>query len=274
VKAVIVRDVVPLFVKPSMGAELADEALFGMTLEVVKEAGNGFYYVRTPYRYEGYAPGMGLMADSTMLERWEAMPKLTVWAPYLDVKSAPDVKAPTIISCPRGSLLGRMEEGAPLSEGYIPIALPDGHSGYVRRACVAPQITGWSKDNEIAIRKKLVSTAKLYLGTQYRWGGKTPIGIDCSGLTSMSYMLNGSIIYRDADIRPGFDMHEIAFESKQAGDLIFFKGHVAMYMGDNLFIHCTAYAKAVGTVVNSFDPNSPIYRGDLLEAVIKTGSIF
>jgi len=69
-------------------------------------------------------------------------------------------------------------------------------------------------------------------------------------------------------------MKEIPFEDKQPGDLIFFKGHVAMYLGDNEFIHATAHPAAAGVVINSFDPASPAYRGDLLNKIIKTGSIF
>ena len=60
----------------------------------------------------------------------------------------------------------------------------------------------------------LMQRRTIYLGAQYRWGGKTPLGIDCSGLVSMAYLLSGVIIYRDAAIKPGFALHEISFEQQ------------------------------------------------------------
>ena len=47
-------------------------------------------------------------------------------------------------------------------------------------------------------KSKLIDTAILYLNTPYLWGGKTPFGIDCSGLVQMVYKLNGFKILRDA----------------------------------------------------------------------------
>lgn len=70
----------------------------------------------------------------------------------------------------------------------------------------------------------VTATARSYLGVHYRWGGKTPMGIDCSGLTSMSYLLSGVVIYRDAEIREGFPVHPIPRSSMRPGDLLYFPG--------------------------------------------------
>ena len=91
---------------------------------------------------------------------------------------------------------------------------------------------------------------------------------------SMAYLLNGVIIHRDAHILPEFDMHEIAFADKKAGDLLFFPGHVAMYLGDNRYIHSTAGNNCHGVVINSLDPKAADYRADLPEKLLCTGSIF
>ena len=273
-KAIVITDICPLYREPSMKSELADEPLHGMAVEVLSGNINGFLRVRTHYNYEGYAIPGTLLGDNHCVSHWENALKWTVWTPYLDVKENPSVHARTVVSCPRGGLFVKLDSEEIIGDGYIEVGLPDGSTGFTRRPCIAPQINTWNKSDEKRLREELVRTAKMYMGVQYRWGGKSPLGIDCSGLTSMAYMLQGILIYRDADIRPGFAMKEIPFGEKQAGDLIFFKGHVAMYIGNNEFIHATANPAAVGVVINSFDPASPVYRGDLLEGVIKTGSVF
>lgn len=58
------------------------------------------------------------------------------------------------------------------------------------------------------------------------------MGIDCSGLVSMAYLLCGISIYRDARIVEGFPIREIDRGDMKPGDLLFFPGHVAMYLGD------------------------------------------
>ena len=113
-----------------------------------------------------------------------------------------------------------------------------------------------------------------YLGVQYRWGGKSTAGIDCSGLTSMSYMINGVLIYRDAQLKEGFPVHEIPREQMRKGDLLYFPGHIAMYIGENRYIHSTGRAGSGGVVINSFDPLSPDFRADLVKSLYAVGSIF
>lgn len=278
-KAIVIKDICPLYKEASRESELADEALYGMVVEILSKERGGFCYVRTHYNYEGFAARADLLEDAGCAEYWENAPKWTVWSPYLDVKAGPKVQAYGVACCPRGGLLEKLggvggERNGFVDDGYLKVGLPGGGAGFVRKSCVAPQAAAWDKSDETRIRAELVRTAMSYLGVQYRWGGKTPLGIDCSGLTSMAYMLHGILIYRDAEMRPEFEMREIPFEQKRPGDLLFFEGHVAMYIGNDEFIHSTAYKEAPGVVVNSLDPCSPSYRKGLMDIYIKTGSVF
>jgi hypothetical protein len=272
-KAVAIKDLAPLFTKASLTAELADEALYGMTVDVLGEEDGDFIKITTPYRYSGISPSSCFLFDESRVCAWEASKKWTVWVNYLDVKAEPDVIAPALAGLPRGGLLAVLA-GENDELGWTKVGLPDGRQGYVKTPCVKPQVTSWSKEDEKALRRALTDTARLYAGTQYRWGGKTPLGIDCSGLTSISYLLNGIAIYRDASIREGFEMREIPLEEMKEGDLIFFKGHVAMNLGSGDFIHSTAYRHSPGVTINSLNPCSPIHRPDLIPLIKTAGSIF
>ena len=58
------------------------------------------------------------------------------------------------------------------------------------------------------------------------------------------------------------------------GDLIYFPGHVAMYMGDGRYCHSTGKHGSNGFAVNSLDPGAPDYREDLHRSITKIGSWF
>lgn len=127
---------------------------------------------------------------------------------------------------------------------------------------------------EQQFREQVAETALSYLGVQYRWGGKSTAGIDCSGLTSTSYMLNGVLTYRDAQIQEGFPVHKISPEQIKKGDLLYFPGHIALYLGDGRYVHSTGQIGSGGVVINSLNPQDEDYREDLVQCLKAVGSIF
>lgn len=124
------------------------------------------------------------------------------------------------------------------------------------------------------LRQKVLHYAKSYLGVQYRWGGKTHAGIDCSGLAFMSYYMCGIAIYRDAAIMEGYPVREIPLDQIRPADLIYFPGHVALYLGNGEYIHSTGNLADFGCTINSLNPYSSIYRKDLAENITAAGSVF
>lgn len=90
---------------------------------------------------------------------------------------------------------------------------------------------------------QLINTALLYLNAPFTWGGKTPCGIDCSGLAQMVYRINGYSLLRDSfqQARQGEPLSFI--EESEPGDLAFFDdaegniNHVGIMMKDNYIIH-------------------------------------
>ena len=154
------------------------------------------------------------------------------------------------------------DEALALAEGCKPETL------------VQTALDRWHGGSEAAFRNQLVEQAKKNLGTEYRWGGKSGRGIDCSGLVSSAYMQCGVLIYRDAKLVEGWPMHEISFEEKKRGDALYFPGHIALYLGEGRYIHSTGAANSGGVVLNSLDPADPLYREDLVKSLYAVGSLF
>ncbi len=244
-----------------------------------------FLPVRTFYNYTGYLPAEDVLEVSLeAAKEWEASDLRVVNGICVDVTSLPKVQGVKLISLFRGSLV-KVLDWESEREGWARVQLADGRAGYMRNQFLSEkkfsQAGAWLDElpqaeiaDENAFRRAVADTAKTYLGVQYRWGGKTTAGIDCSGLVSVSYMLNGILIYRDAKIMDGFPLKEIKKEEMKVGDLLFFPGHVAMYLGDGLYVHSTGKIGSGGVVFNSLNPESPIYRQDLVDCMKAVGSIF
>lgn len=98
-------------------------------------------------------------------------------------------------------------------------------------------------------KSNLIATAFIYLNTPYLWGGKTPFGIDCSGLTQMVYKLNGYSIFRDASQQATQGQALSFIEESEPGDLAFFDNaegnitHVGIIMKDNYIIHAHGHVR-------------------------------
>lgn len=269
-----------LLTEENQTSTIQDEGLYGMPVEIIEECNHKWVKVRTHYYYEGYVPLCNLkVLDDLENKQWEKnRPNRRVIAKfYADVLVTPKVQGIRLQTLTRGALVTivPVEENSDEDlEGWAKIRLNNGQEGYIKESFLTPYYDQPWTQNENELRAHLVQTALSYLGTQYRWGGKSTLGIDCSGLTSMAYLLNGIFIYRDAKIKEGFPVHAIDFQDKKPGDLLYYPGHVAMYIGGDRYVHATAHSGSDGVVINSLNPNDPDYRADLAQSLYAVGSIF
>jgi cell wall-associated NlpC family hydrolase len=91
-----------------------------------------------------------------------------------------------------------------------------------------------------------VAVAERFVGVPYLWGGKTALGLDCSGLVQVSLHACGIACPRDSDMQEAALGSAVAGRAAlERGDLIFWKGHVAIVRDRNTMIHANAYHMAV-----------------------------
>ena len=269
-KAIINVPICPLYERATRESTLVDEALYGMVVDILEEVIPGWLKIRTHYRYEGIVCGEDLLLDDETVEFWEAQPKKVVLNKnFLDVLSEPRVQGWIKETLPLGSLVSPLGEP---KDGWQEVLLADGRTGYVMAPILGEYYTEPVSDDEQTLRNALVEAVMRFRNTHYRWGGKSPNGIDCSGLCSTAYLLCGIIIFRDASIRDEFPLHDIALEEIKPGDLLFFPGHVAMYIGDGRYCHSSS--KSNGVTINSLNPADPDYREDLHLSITRIGSYF
>lgn len=285
---------------------IGDEGLYGQACRVLSQQ-DGRAEVLTFYGYHGFVRREALcFMEEAALRGYLSRP-LCMMGRATDVLAAPKVSAVRLAQLERGCLLERLP--GPAEPGWAAVRLLDGQTGYVRDVALEPvrfsmdavftqqphrafdealalaqgttpdRLTArvleqWHGGDETAFRQSVLENARRYLGAEYRWGGKSGRGIDCSGLVSMAYMASGVLIYRDAKLVEGWPMHAVPFAEKKPGDALYFPGHIALYLGENRYIHSTGAAASGGVVINSLDPSDPLYREDLEKSLYAVGSVF
>lgn len=305
---------------------ISDQALYGMT-EVTLEESDGWKHILTFYGYEGYIHSEDARSlTEEELQAYLHADLKVVNSTCLDVRSIPSDVGEFLLTLPGGAIVEALEENE--ETGWTKIRLLDGSIGYVassrletkrfsedylfednnevlgmlQKAALRDRKTKggrngfslkavedhWYSGSDAAFRENVVKEAMKYLGTQYRWGGRSAQGVDCSGLLSMSYLRSGVTIYRDAAVADGFPMQALDLEWDEEGhfslhnlegnkllpgDALYFGGHVAMYIGDGKYIHSTARKGDNGVVINSLDPNSELFRRDLLERIYAVAGV-
>ena len=107
----------------------------------------------------------------------------------------------------------------------------------------------WIKQKDIILIKKkeknFVKIFKSYLNCKYKWGGKTHQGIDCSALIQLFYKFNKRFFPRDTIDQIRYKKGSIRKKKFKLGDIIYWKGHVAVCINSKKLIHAYGPEKKV-----------------------------
>jgi cell wall-associated NlpC family hydrolase len=125
--------------------------------------------------------------------------------------------------------------GARLTVTAISGAFAETPDGFVPRAHLRPA------DAPLA---DPVAVATLFLGTPYLWGGNSREGIDCSGLVQAALLACGIACPGDSDMQESLGQEVPEGAELQAGDLLFWKGHVALVADATRILHATGHFMA------------------------------
>jgi len=216
----VVEATAPLRHAPSSAAPLDSEALHGEEVTVYETSEEGWCWGQLADGYVGYLPASALARG-----RSEATHRVSVLRTL--VFPAPDVKASPILGLPLGSRVSIVREEKRFG------VTPDG--GFIPRAHLALLAS---------VERDFVATARRFLGTPYLWGGRTNLGIDCSGLIQIALLAAGFDCPRDSDMQARLGVEvpfsEDAGELKR-GDLVCWKGHIGIVSDHARLLHANAF---------------------------------
>ncbi|MDH4412272.1 MAG: NlpC/P60 family protein [Rhizobium sp.] len=223
--AMVIQPVVALRPKPDQSVGIDTELLLGEEVRVF-ERSNGWAWVQAvDDGYVGYLPeeALGPLARPTHV----------VTVPRTFVYSGADLRFPTRMPLSMGSRLTILDEAETRGTRYLLLA--DGGALIARhlRPVSEPPAPDY------------VSVAALFLETPYLWGGKSGFGVDCSGLVQLAMCLAGHPAPRDSDMQANGLGKSIERQDLQRGDLVFWKGHVAIMEDETTMIHANGNTMSV-----------------------------
>jgi cell wall-associated NlpC family hydrolase len=214
----------PLRREPRFDATLDTEALLGEAVTLYDESEGWAWVQLARDNYVGYMPSEGLINDVVPPTH-----RVSVLRTY--VYPQPDGKTPPLALLSLNALVTASQ-----TDGRF-LALAGG--GHVFAGHAAPI-------GEVA--PDFVAVAAAFLGTPYLWGGRTSIGLDCSGLVQLAVEAAGHAVPRDADMQAAELGHAIDLRrgaELRRGDLVFWEGHVGIMTSGEDFLHANAFHMAV-----------------------------
>ncbi|MEO5324903.1 NlpC/P60 family protein [Mesorhizobium sp. CC13] len=230
---------------PRPDAGLNTQLLCGDDVLVFDEA-EGFAWLQA--ERDGY---VGYVSAADLAPR-AADPTHVVTAPRSFVYPGPDMKLPRVRALSLGSRVTVTGEAETRGTRYG--LLPSGEAMVLQH--LAPIGT---------VAEDFVSVAERLIDTPYLWGGSSAFGIDCSGLVQLSMHMAGRDVLRDSDMQagalgtpldPGPDHSAL-----RRGDLVFWKGHVAIMTDAANMIHANGHTMTVA-------------REGLREAIARIGYLY
>jgi cell wall-associated NlpC family hydrolase len=219
----------PLRRAPSPDAELATEALKGERAMIYDRNGEGWAWGQL--NSDGY---VGWLPDRA-LAKPGARPTHRITALRTFAFPGPSIKLPPVEALVMGSMITVIREEGSFAVTHEGWYLPRQHVGLI--------------DSRVP---DFVAVAEQFAGTPYLWGGKSSLGIDCSGLVQVSLTAAGAGCPRDSDMQQdslGRALDPTQSKKLQRGDLVFWKGHVAIARDSNTIVHANAHHMA--TVVEN-----------------------
>ena len=214
----------PLREAPAPDAMLLTQALKGERVTIYDRNGEGFAWGQL--NSDGY---VGWLPDAA-LAKPAAAPTHKVTALRTFAFPAASIKLPPVETLSMGaSVTVARNDGAfaVTREGWY---LPHRHIGGVE-----------------TIEDDFVAVAERFVGTPYLWGGKSSLGVDCSGLVQISLNAAGIGCPRDSDMQQdvlGRELGPAEAKQLQRGDLIFWNGHVAIARDASTIVHANAHHMA------------------------------
>jgi cell wall-associated NlpC family hydrolase len=216
----------PLRRSPAPDAALDSEALKGERVTIYETTDEGWSWGQLETdSYVGWLPTAALGAPGPP-------PTHKVAALRTLVFPGPSIKLPPLESLSLGCRLAIARNvdylAVTATGGFVPI----GH--------LAPAD---------AIEADFVAIAERFVGVPYLWGGKTSLGLDCSGLVQVALTAAGITCPRDSDMQEQsvgrvFEP-DPNFSNLRRGDLVFWKGHVAIVRGRTSLLHANAFHMSV-----------------------------
>ena len=211
--------------RPDLKAGWTTEALFG-EIVTVYERKDGWAWVQLERDdYVGYVHE-GALSDQVR------EPTHMVRAIGTFLYPEPDIKSPPWVHLSITASLAIAEEGPTFCR------LADGRHVPTRHII---DRTRFAAD--------FVAIAERFVGIPYAWGGKTRLGVDCSGLVQVAMQAAGHVCPRDSDMQQAEVGDAVTIsehlDDLQRGDLVFWKGHVGIMTDGFLLLHANAHHMAV-----------------------------